>query len=181
MRILTILVFVLLNSICLGQRWQTRTANISFHSAAKLEDITAVNRQGFINIDASAQTITAAVLMRGFEFRKALMKEHFNENYVESDLFPKAAFKGNFTGNAVQWDKDGEYITGVSGILSLHGVTGQIQCKAKITIRNGEISCTTDFPVTLSDYQIKIPKMVIENISKTVKITIITGTLNRIQ
>lgn len=181
MRILTILVFVLLHSTCPAQRWQTRTAQFSFHSSTKLEDITAANRQGFINIDASAQTITAAVLMRGFEFRKALMQEHFNENYVESDRFPKANFKGNFTGNTVQWDKDGEYNTLVNGTLLLHGVSRQIQCPAKITVKTGSLSCTAEFNINPEDYHIKIPKTVMDNISKTIKVTIITGTLNRIQ
>ena len=181
MRLLTILVFVLLHSICPAQRWQTRNAHFSFHSSTKLEDITAANRQGFIDIDVSDQTISAAVLMRGFEFRKALMQEHFNENYVESDRYPKASFKGNFTGNTVQWDKDGEYNTLVKGTLLLHGVSGQIQCPAKIIVKNGSPSCTAEFTLNPEDYQIKIPKTVIENISKTIKITILTGILNRIQ
>ncbi len=37
-------------------------------------------------------------LMSTFHFKRALMEEHFNENYMESTKFPKAKFKGTIEG-----------------------------------------------------------------------------------
>jgi hypothetical protein len=72
----------------------TKTGKISFFSKTPMEDIEAHNKATISVLDKTSGQLEFSVLMKGFEFEKALMQEHFNENYVESDKFPKANFKG---------------------------------------------------------------------------------------
>src|SRR5687768_16802327 len=78
----------------------TKSAKISFFSSASLEDIEAHNRSTQAVLDTKTGDIQFSLLMKGFEFRKALMQEHFNENFVESDKYPKAEFKGQVVNNS---------------------------------------------------------------------------------
>src|SRR5215831_17027308 len=86
-----------LSQLVHAQIYMTRTGYIGFFSKTPMEDIKAENSQVFAVIDVSKKNIAFAALMKGFLFRKQLMQEHFNENYIESDKFPKATFTGTFT------------------------------------------------------------------------------------
>src|SRR5580698_224174 len=96
-----------------SQQYMTRTGFIGFYSQTSLEDIKAESHQVYAVIDAGKKNIAFAVLLKGFVFTKELMQEHFNENYVESDKYPKATFSGAFTGDLS--DKDGVYPVKVKG------------------------------------------------------------------
>jgi polyisoprenoid-binding protein YceI len=114
-----------------------------------------------------------AVLMKGFEFERALMQEHFNENYVESHKFPKGDFKGHVENNGeINYAKDGIYNAKAKGQLTIHGVTKDVETTGKITVKNGKIATVADFIVQLSDYSISIPSLVSDKISNTVKINV---------
>src|SRR5579871_3615116 len=106
--------------ICHGaaysQLYMTRTGFIGFYSKTPFEDIKAENNQVYAVIDAGKKNIAFAVLLKGFVFTKELMQEHFNENYVESDKYPKATFSGAYTGD-VTISKDGVYHVTVKGNL----------------------------------------------------------------
>src|SRR6202043_1715365 len=102
-----------------GQIYSTRTGFIGFYSRTALEDIKAETNQAYVKVDAGKKNLAFAVLLKGFVFTKELMQEHFNENYVESDKYPKATFTGSFTG-IVDIKKDGAYPVQVKGVLSLH-------------------------------------------------------------
>jgi len=111
--------------------------------------------------------------MKGFEFKKALMQEHFNENYVESDKYPKAEFRGQIVNNGdINYTKDGTYNTHVKGKLTLHGQTKDVDADGKITVKNGKLFATSDFTIQMSDYNISIPKLVKENMSNAVSINV---------
>lgn len=155
------------------ERFFTKSGRISFVSKGNIETITARNRGVTVVLDAGSGTLQLAVLMKGFEFAKALMQEHFNENYVESDKYPKAEFKGQVVNNPeIKYTQDGTYATTAKGTLTLHGVTRSIEVPGKINVKHGRPQLTADFTIQLSDYQIKIPSMVRENISNTVTITV---------
>jgi polyisoprenoid-binding protein YceI len=101
------------------------------------------------------------------------MEEHFNENYIESEKFPKAEFKGTISDNAsVNYTKDGTYSVKVKGKLSMHGETKDVETTGKITIQGGKISATADFTVQLSDFKVSIPGLVADKVSKTAKIIV---------
>ncbi len=153
------------------ERYFTKTGRISFTAGTPLEDIDAVNKSVTSVIDITTGQIEFAVLMKGFEFKRALMQEHFNENYVESEKFPKSTFKGKITDVAsVNFKKDGSYPVTVKGTLDIHGVKREIETKGTIKVANGIISSDAIFKILLEDYDIKIPGAVKDKISPTVEI-----------
>lgn len=94
-RIAVILVGILFAGILLAQtRYMTKTGYIGFYSHTPVEDIKADNNQVASILDSQTGEMVFNVLIKSFVFEKALMQEHFNENYMESDKYPKASFKG---------------------------------------------------------------------------------------
>jgi polyisoprenoid-binding protein YceI len=165
--------FVLSAAVFSQDRIFTRKGAISFYSKAPLEDIEAHNNAAVSVLDKGTGAIEFSVLMKGFEFAKALMQEHFNENYVESDKYPKATFKGKITDiSKVKFGADGSYTVPVTGQLTLHGVTKDLKATATIVVKGGAVSGTTGFTVSLEDYNIKIPAVVKDKVSKTVKVVV---------
>jgi len=103
------------------------------------------------------------------------MQEHFNENYLESDKFPKANFKGVITNHtAINFTKDGDYNAEVTGKMTLHGVTKDVKFTGKISIKSGKVTITSTQMLLLQDYKISIPNAVKDKISKEVKVTVNT-------
>ena len=99
------------------------------------------------------------------------MEEHFNENYLESDKYPKASFKGKINDlSKANFTKDGVYTVEVSGDLTMHGVTNKISTPGTITVRSGIITAAADFKLKLADYKISIPKIVKDNIAEVIDI-----------
>src|SRR6188472_303274 len=108
-------------------RYFTKNARVFFDASSSLEKIDAINDKSTSVIDLSTGQIEFGVLMKAFLFERALMQEHFNENYIESDKFPKALFKGTIAdASSIDKSKDGTYPVKVKGTLTLHGVTKEI-------------------------------------------------------
>jgi len=169
-----IVLFILIASICSvgdAQLYSTRNAFVNFYSKAALEDITADNNQVYSIIDATKKNMAFSLLMKGFIFPKQLMQDHFNENYVESDKYPKAVFSGAYTGD-ITLDKDGTYKILVKGNLTLHGVTKPIELPATLEVKNGKLSGTAEFKIKPEDYNITIPSIVRDNIAKELTVTV---------
>ena len=166
-----------------AQRMFTRGANVSFDatSNASLEEVEAKTNTGTIVIDAATGAVEAAVLMKSLQFEKALMQEHFNENYVESSKYPKAMFKGKITDKSmVNFTTDGTYKTTISGDLTVHGMTKPIRAPATITVKGSKVTAQTDFTVALADYGISIPSLVADKVAKAAKVSF-GGTLEMIK
>ena len=124
-------------------------------------------------IDQQKGQLAFQVLNTGFKFEKALMQEHFNENYMESSKFPKASFLGTFTDpSKIDFNKDGNYQVIVAGNLTMHGVTKNVSIPATIHIANKKISGESKFDVKLADYNIQIPSVVAKQISEKVTISV---------
>ena len=101
------------------------------------------------------------------------METHFNEDYMESDKYPKASFKGKINDlSKVNFTKDGVYTVEVSGDLTMHAVTNKITTSGTITVKSGVITAASDFKIKLADYKISIPKIVKDNISEVIDIKI---------
>ncbi|MFM1876520.1 MAG: hypothetical protein RL266_2257 [Bacteroidota bacterium] len=161
-----------LNSVS-AQKHFTRSANISFYSDTPMEKIEATNHQATSVVDMEKNEMVFSVLMKSFEFEKALMQEHFNEKYVESDKFPKAQFKGTYKSDkAIDMSKDGEYKVTVSGTMNIHGVDQQVSTTGVFTVKGGVLSGKAEFKLRLADYKITIPGVVKDNIAEEVKITV---------
>ncbi|NER13448.1 YceI family protein [Leptobacterium flavescens] len=150
-------------------RYFTKDGHISFYSHALIEDIKADNHQVLSVIDTESRELAIQLLMRSFTFKKALMREHFNENYVESHIYPKAKFTGRIA--EIKLNDTNPYETEISGTLSIHGVEKEVSTKAQVRIEADKITLSGDFNVVVADYNIKIPALVRDNIAKIVKVS----------
>ncbi len=168
------LAFIMLPLGMMAQgKYFTREGKIYFYSKASNEEIAATNKKVTSVVDAATGQLEFSVLMKAFEFEKALMQEHFNENYVESDKFPKATFKGIINNNSdVKWTTDGNYPVKISGKLTIHGVTQDITADGTIDVKGTKVVANSIFSVLLKDYNIEIPKLVKDKVSESLKITV---------
>jgi polyisoprenoid-binding protein YceI len=169
--------FIVLTIVCISSfsqnRYFTKTGTIIFTSQAPMENIAAVNKTTLVVMDAKTGAIQFAVQMKGFEFEKQLMQDHFNENYVESDRFPRAEFKGSITNNSeINYSKDGNYAAKVKGKLTLHGITKDVDVTGTIKLASGKLLAHSKFSILLSDYGINIPSVVKDKLSNIVAIDI---------
>lgn len=163
---------VLLTTNLYSQVFITRNGYIGFFSKTPLEDIKGENRQVYAVLDVAKKNIAFTCLLKGFLFRKELMQEHFNENYVESDKYPKASFVGAYTGN-ISLNKEGIYPVQVKGQLTLHGVTHPLEIPATIEVNASNLICSSNFKLIPGDFNIKIPSLVKEKIAKEIDVHVL--------
>lgn len=174
MKTLVVAGFLLIAGTVQAQdRFYTKSAKIVFVSKAPLEDIDATNKTVTAVLDKKSGAMQFSVSMKGFEFEKALMQEHFNENYVESDKFPKAEFKGTVVNNSeVDYNKPGSYNVVVKGKMTIHGVTKDVVSNGVLKVNSDHIRAESTFNIQLSDYDIKVPAVVKDKISNNIKISV---------
>jgi hypothetical protein len=171
------LIFLLILS-CLvftanAQKFMTKTGFISFYGHTPMEDIKADNNQVNSILDISNGDLVFQALIKSFHFDRALMEEHFNENYMESDKIPKSSFKGKITNlSAVDFKKNGTYEVTVEGDLTIHDVTNKLITKGTIEVGPGGINATSKFKIVPEDYKISIPGIVREKIAKDLDVTV---------
>lgn len=169
--IIFLFLFLITTSASFSQIFMTRNGRVSFYSSTEKETINAVNNQAYAVIDAGKKNIAFTLLMKGFQFDKELMQEHFNENYAESDKYPKASFNGAYTGD-INAAKDGVYNVVAKGNLTIHGVTKSIEAPATIEVKSGALTGKTEFKIKPEDYGINIPSLVREKIAKEMTISV---------
>lgn len=172
---LTLICLLMLTGINLmaQDKFLTKNGEVSFYSEAPLENIEAMNRQVVGVIDIQKNEVAITMLMKSFEFEKALMQEHFNENYIESDKFPKANFKGKFTTNdELDPEANGTYEVDITGDLTIHGITKHINTKGSVEFNDGQLVAKSKFKVAVKDFKIEIPKVVNENIAEEIEISV---------
>lgn len=168
-RVFFIVFLVFFSSYSSGQtRFLTKTGVVTFFSSTPLEDIQAKTKDVASIIDTESGKIAIAISMKSFQFERKLMQEHFNENYVESDKYPKAIFQGVIEGFN---DIDTSPIKRiVSGTLDLHGVKKEMNIEAEFARTKGEITTTGQFFIKLEDFNIKIPKIVFKKIAEEIQV-----------
>ena len=168
---------ILLTAACLtlcatsmfAQKYMTRTGKISFNAtaASSPEKIEAVNNEVANIVDAKSGDVVFQVLIKSFKFERALMQEHFNENYMESDKYPKAEFKGTIADmGGMSPSKDGTYNVKVSGKLTMHGVTKDVTVPGTVTVKGTSITLKAKFMLNLKEYNINIPSLVSDKVAK---------------
>lgn len=143
----------------------------SIYSEAPIENIEAASKSGISIINTRTLEVQFTIPIRSFKFEKSLMQEHFNENYMESDRFPNAKFKGRIN-EQVDFAKNGQYPVTVSGALEVHGVTQQRTVKGTITVSGESITIGSTFNVLCKDHQITIPKLVFKNIAESIQVKV---------
>ena len=149
-----------------------KKSEVSFHSNAKLELIKASSSELKGIIDAEKRVFAFSVDMKSFDgFNGPLQKEHFHENYMESDKYPAASF----TGHIIEEDdftKDGTYNIRAKGKFTVHGVVQERILQGDLTVKNGVIKLVCFFTVLLSEHDIKIPRIVHEKLASEISITV---------
>ena len=145
----------------------TKTGTITFEaSVPSFEEVKAKNSGASCVLNTKTGEIASLALLKGFRFKVALMEEHFNENYVESDKFPKATFKGkieNFDLSKLTTTANNYTI---KGKLELHGKSKDIAITAKIKKGKDDIEIVSDFTVNTDDFDIEIPSVVSKKVTK---------------
>ncbi|WP_044401620.1 YceI family protein [Lacinutrix sp. Hel_I_90] len=165
-----LVLFLILNfsSIEEPKKIIARQGQVSFFSYTSVENIKAENNQVLSIINFEDGDIAISMLMNTFVFEKALMKEHFNESYIESDIYPKATFEGKI----LEFDpnKEGEQTRMVKGTFYMHGVSQELTVKTKIENSGGTYILSGSFEALVKDYNINIPPLLAGNIAKSISI-----------
>ncbi len=141
-------------------------------SEEAFEPIKAKNESVTVILNSSNGEIASLALVKEFRFKNALMEEHFNENYIESDTHPKAIFKGKIIGFDLAQLSEKEKEFKISGNLSLHGKEKSIEFPILVKKVDNQLSINGNFTVTPQDFDISIPKIVRNKIAKQVNVSL---------
>ncbi len=151
--------------ICNAQQYIGNKGKITFFSEAPIENISAVNNNVSAVYDSDTQEIVFQLKIKDFIFPKKLMQEHFNENYLESDIYPTSVFQGKV------FDQNTDNVR-VHGSLSIHGEKNQIVVDGELFHKQDVVNIKALFSIKLEDYNIDIPKLVIYNIAEVIEINV---------
>ncbi|WP_436516071.1 YceI family protein [Ekhidna sp. To15] len=161
-------IFLLSSLIGFSQKFKTNSSHIRFFSDAPMEDIEAINESATSILDVASKAIVIVVPIKSFDFKKELMQEHFNENYLESDDFPNATFKGKL----IDWDgSEGVSKVSATGTMEIHGVSKEMTITGDLDFSKNSLKLSTVFNIKLEDHKIKIPKAVFYKIAEEVEVT----------
>lgn len=149
----------------------TRSGKINFNASTPLEDIEAENARVNALLKTDSGAFGVVLLISEFEFPRKLMQEHFNENYLESEKFPKATFSGTIPVNTLP-ETGGNCQCTVSGTLTLHGVSRPLQATARITNPGTGYNLQSTFTIRPEDHHIEIPKLLFTKIAEEVEVTV---------
>jgi len=156
-----------------AQKLITKEGKIEILSKTPLFTIEAVNNKVASILNTKTGDLVVSTLVRSFKFREALVEEHFNENYMESEKYPKAVFVGKIVNyHTIDFSKDGEYKAVVEGKLTIHGATNKIKEDAKIIVKNKKIQGVLTFRVSLKAYNIRVEKAYKKAIKDEIKLLV---------
>ena len=159
---------ILSSTFASAQKLTVEKSKIVFFSHAAIEDITAENKKASGLFNSENGEIVFSIPITEFKFKKALMQEHFNEKYMESDKFPKATFQGRVEG----YDKNlNSQSTKAIGKLTIHCVTKDVEIPGTIGKQGNKLQMNAKFLVKLADYNITIPQLLWQNIAEQVEVT----------
>ena len=164
-RLITSLILFLSTVQLFAQQYLANNGEISFFSNAPMEDISAQNNKVSAVYDSDTKALVFQLKIIDFVFPNSLMQEHFNENYLESDIYPKSTFTGKII------NQDAAQTT-VEGDLTIHGKTNKVKVEGNLNQENNTVNMSSNFTVMLEDYDIKIPKLVMFKISEEIEVQV---------
>lgn len=156
---------------------------VTFFSSSPLEDITATNKGAIVVLNSTTNDIQVRISIQNFKFKNALMEEHFNENYMETDKkvtdasgnasypYRNAVFKGKIN-EKMDYTKDGETKVTVTGKMEIHGVTKDVTLDGTLTKKGHEVIVNSKFKIKVADYNIQVPSIYVKNIAEVVDVSI---------
>ena len=163
-RLITSFFFIVLSFSANAQQYLAKEAEISFFSEAPIEDISAVNNKVSAVYDDETKQLVFQLNISDFIFPKPLMQEHFNESYLESYKFPKASFSGII-------EEKNESIV-ATGTLKIHGESNKVEVTGSLEKTKNNVIINATFVIELTNYKIKIPKVVMYNIAEEIEVTV---------
>lgn len=172
-----IILFLLIASVnaftqSIDNTFLCRNGHISFISDAPLELIKASNEKLTGVLNASDRSFSFRVPIKNFEgFNSSLQRVHFNEDYLETELFPISTFKGKII-EEVDLDVPGEHKIRAKGKLSIHGVEIDRIIRCDLIVKNGQMNVNASFTVFIADHNISIPSILNQKIAKEVKVDV---------
>lgn len=155
-----------------SEKYLSQDGEIHFTSDAPLELIKADSKELKGIIDSENRGFAFSVFIRSFEgFNSPLQREHFNENYLKSDIYPKASFTGKII-EPIDFSKNGTHSVRAKGILNIHGVEQERIIRSTVEVKNGKIYVNSAFTVLLQDHNISIPRIVKQKIAQEIFVQI---------
>ncbi|NQY07246.1 MAG: YceI family protein [Flavobacteriaceae bacterium] len=169
--ILVILSLLFSLSLLAQDKYLTKKGNVQFKaSVPSFKPIEAKNSSVTAILNTANGDFAALVLIKGFRFKIALMEEHFNENYMESDEYPKGIFKGKIEGFSLNKLTENSKTFNLTGSLTQHGKTKNIVVPVSIKLQGQKILFDSNFKLKPEDFGIKIPKIVRKKIAREVEV-----------
>jgi len=172
MKKLALLILIIATQTLYSQKYFTRTGITKFKASTDtFEPVEATNKSSSAILKTNTGDIATLLLIKAFKFKVALMQEHFNENYMDSDQYPKATFQGNINHfNISEINSKKEY--SIQGILTIRGVKKNIKTTGTFLKKNDTLYLNTNFNVKAQDFNIKIPGIVRKKIAETINISL---------
>ncbi len=169
MRLLCILLLLSIGVLTAQKRYETNNGIVSFNASTPLESITAENIRVKAIFNTETGEFAALLYVRQFVFPNALMQEHFNENYLESEQFPKATFLGSISDFDIK-NPEGKYL--IKGSFMIHGIEQPAETTVDITNQDDHLKLSSSFIIKPEDHDIKVPKLVFKKIAQEVDIKV---------
>ena len=171
MNMRTLIVLLLFPVVCLSQTMFVQNSHVDFFSSAPLEDIAAISNQLEGVVDFDTGSFFFRIPIHTFIFPSALMQKHFNEKYMETDVYSMSSFKGSFE-DKITISNNQSVTINSRGLLNIHGINQDVDIDTKLTINNNQVQFHSEFHVPLKDYNIKVPKIVRMNIADTILVNV---------
>jgi polyisoprenoid-binding protein YceI len=170
MKKITLLVLsFILSTLHAQEKFSTSKCTIYFEASVPLfEAVEAKNDVVECELVPKKSQINFTAVIKKFQFKRDLMKEHFNSNYMESDRYSKATFKGIIEKFDLKIINENEKDFLIKGKLTIHGQSRMVTVNAKIKKVDNGIQIISHFTLNTDDFNIEIPNMVIAKISKKV-------------
>jgi len=172
MKYISIILLCWLNINRAGQDlYVCKNAGITLFSSALIEDIKAVSPSGLSVYNPATGELDFSVAISTFKFDKSFMQQHFNSDYMESDKYPRAIFKGKIL-EAIDVTKEGTYAVSAAGELTVHGITQKRTVQGSLAVKNGIVTMSSEFMVKCADHHIDIPQILFYHIAESIKVTV---------
>lgn len=152
-----------------NQYFSSSTGTVSFFSKTPVEDISATQSSASSVLNTGTKQLAVQINIKQFKFPNALMQEHFNENYMESEKYPTATFSGKIN-EQIDFAKQGKYQVTAIGKLKIHGIEQERTLSGTLEVGQNKLILDSDFEVALEDHKIEIPKVVFVKIAQKIQV-----------
>ncbi len=167
-RFLVLTLLLASTSFVYGQILNFDHGKVAFHTSSIMSDIEASSEVMEVSLDIVSGAVELRIPISSFEFEYEMMQDHFNEEYLESDKFPDATFKGQIAQDISNIQESTE--VDLSGQLTIHGVTKSTNFKATLAKQDGMTKVKCVFPIVFKDYNVDEPSILTKSVAKDVEL-----------